>query len=429
MKFIKRLFIFFLVCTVLGVGTIFGLYMYVKPSLPDVATLKDVRLQTPMQVFSQDGKLIAEYGEKRRIPVSFSEIPQNLINALIATEDSRFYEHPGFDPIGIVRAAFVVAISGHAKQGASTITQQLARNFFLTDKKSIMRKIKEIFIAVHIEHLLTKNEILQLYINKIFLGYRSYGFGAAAQVYFGKPLQDLDLSQIAVLAGLPKAPSTLNPIYSVTRARDRRDTVLQRMLEENYITQQQFNQAKAEPVVASYHPAEIQLHAPYVAEMARAWAVAHYGDEAYTSGLNIYTTVTAKLQKAANNAAIDNLLNYDERHGYRGPQRVLWQPDQTPFTQDQIQAELKNTPTYGKLSPAVVTAVNDKSATVWVKNHGQQTIIWDGMNWARKFVTDDRQGPAPTSADDILAVGQEVWVRKVDTPKVDQDNFPAKMWH
>lgn len=428
MKIIKRLFIFFLVCTVLGVGTIFGLYMYVKPSLPDVATLKDVRLQTPMQVFSQDGKLIAEYGEKRRIPVTFSEIPQNLINALIATEDSRFYEHPGFDPIGIIRAAFVVAISGHAKQGASTITQQLARNFFLTDKKSIMRKIKEIFIAVHIEHLLTKNEILQLYINKIFLGYRSYGFGAAAQVYFGKPLQDLDLSQVAVLAGLPKAPSTLNPIYSVTRARDRRDTVLQRMLEENYITQQQFNQAKAEPVVASYHPAEIQLNAPYVAEMARAWAVAHYGEEAYTSGLNIYTTVTSKLQKAANNAAIDNVLNYDERHGYRGPQRVLWQPDQTPFTQEQIQSELKNTPTYGELRPAVVTAVNEKSATVWVKSHGQQTIIWDGMDWARKFITDDRQGPAPQSANDILAVGQEVWVRQIDTPKKDQDNFPNKMW-
>nr|WP_284676498.1 PBP1A family penicillin-binding protein [Vibrio sinus] len=422
------MFIFFLVCTVLGVGTIFALYMYVKPSLPDVATLKDVRLQTPMQVFSQNGKLIAEYGEKRRIPVTFNEIPQNLINALIATEDSRFYEHPGFDPIGIIRAAFVVAITGHATQGASTITQQLARNFFLSDKKTIMRKIKEIFIAVHIEHLLTKNEILQLYINKIFLGYRAYGFGAAAQVYFGKPLQDLDLSQIAVLAGLPKAPSTMNPIYSVKRATDRRDTVLQRMLDENYITKQQFDQAKAEPVVASYHPAEIQLHAPYVAEMARAWAVARYGEEAYTSGLNIYTTVTEKLQDAANNAAIDNLLNYTERHGYRGPQRVLWQPNQTPFTQEEIESELKSTPTYGELYPAVVTTVNDTSATVWVKGHGQQTIIWDGMKWARKYITDDKQGPAPQNANDILAVGQQVWVRQVPTPKQDQNNFPETMW-
>ncbi|MGF1740768.1 PBP1A family penicillin-binding protein [Vibrio profundum] len=428
MKFIKRLFIFSLICTVLGVGTIFGVYLYVKPSLPDVATLRDVKLQTPMQVFSQDGKLIAEYGEKRRIPVTFNEIPQNLINALIATEDSRFYEHPGFDPIGIMRAAVVVAISGHAKQGASTITQQLARNFFLSDKKSIMRKVKEIFIAVHIEHLLTKNEILQLYINKIFLGYRSYGFGAAAQVYFGKPLQQLDLSQIAVLAGLPKAPSTFNPIYSVKRATDRRDTVLLRMLEENYITQAQFDQAKSEPVIASYHAANIQIHAPYVAEMARSWAVAHYGDDAYTSGLNIYTTVTSKLQHAANHAAIDNLLGYDERHGYRGPQRVLWQPNQTPFTDEQIKSELKQTPTYGSLSPAIVTAVNEKNATVWVKHQGQQTIIWDGMNWARRYLTDDRQGPAPSDAHDILAVGQEVWVRQVDTPKQDQNNFPDKMW-
>ncbi|OJH75929.1 Penicillin-binding protein 1A [Vibrio vulnificus] len=202
MKFIKRLLIFALICIILGVTTIFGFYQYVKPELPDVATLKNVELQTPMQVFSQDGKLIAQFGEKRRIPVTYDQIPQSLIHALIATEDSRFYDHYGIDPIGITRAALVVAMSGSAKQGASTITQQLARNFFLSNEKKLMRKVKEIFIAIHIEQLLSKQEIMELYVNKIFLGYRSYGFGAAARVYFGKDLQDLSLSEIATLAGV-----------------------------------------------------------------------------------------------------------------------------------------------------------------------------------------------------------------------------------
>ncbi|MDG2688558.1 transglycosylase domain-containing protein, partial [Vibrio parahaemolyticus] len=280
---------------------------------------------TPMQVFSQDGKLIAQFGEKRRIPVTYDEIPQDLIHALIATEDSRFYEHPGIDPIGITRAAVVVAVSGSAKQGASTITQQLARNFFLSNEKKIMRKIKEIFIAIHIEQLLSKQEIMELYVNKIFLGYRSYGFGAAAQVYFGKSLDELTLSEIATLAGMPKAPSTMNPIYSLERATKRRNVVLMRMLDEKYITQEQYDEARNEPIVARYHSAEIELSAPYVAELARAWAVKEYGEEeAYTSGLNIYMTVDSKLQDAANTSAVNNLLSYDERHGYRGAESVLW---------------------------------------------------------------------------------------------------------
>lgn len=210
MKFIKRLLILAIVCIILGVTTIFGFYLYVKPELPDVATLKNVELQTPMQVFSADGKLISQFGEQRRIPLTLDEIPPQMINAVLATEDSRYYDHPGIDPIGIARAAFVVATSGSAKQGASTITQQLARNFFLTNEKKIMRKIKEIFIAIHIEQLLTKDEILELYLNKIYLGYRAYGVGAAAQVYYGKEVSQLTLSEIAVIAGLPKAPSTMN---------------------------------------------------------------------------------------------------------------------------------------------------------------------------------------------------------------------------
>ncbi|ANP75395.1 penicillin-sensitive transpeptidase [Vibrio crassostreae 9CS106] len=411
MKFIKRLFIFTLICMILGVSTIFGFYFYVKPELPDVATLRDVELQTPMQVFSQDGKLISQFGEKRRNPVTYDEIPRHLVEALIATEDSRFYEHPGIDPIGITRAALVVAMSGSAKQGASTITQQLARNFFLSNEKKIMRKIKEIFIAIHIEQLLSKEEIMELYVNKIFLGHRSYGFGAAARVYFGKDLPDLTLSEIATLAGMPKAPSTMNPIYSVERATNRRNVVLRRMLDEKYITQAEFDEARSEKLISKYHGAEIELSAPYVAEVARAWMVERYGEAAYTSGMKVYTTVDSKLQKAANQAAIKNLLGYDERHGYRGAEKVLWQTAQSAWDQEQIVKHLKSQPTYGDLVPAVVTAVDSKSAQIWVKNQGEGTIEWQGMNWARKFLTDNRQGPAPSQAKEILAVGEQIWVR------------------
>ncbi|WP_261884959.1 penicillin-binding protein 1A [Vibrio pomeroyi] len=411
MKFIKRLFIFTLICMILGVSTIFGFYYYVKPELPDVATLRDVELQTPMQVFSQDGKLISQFGEKRRNPVTYDEIPRHLVEALIATEDSRFYEHPGIDPIGITRAAIVVAMSGSAKQGASTITQQLARNFFLSNEKKIMRKIKEIFIAIHIEQLLSKEEIMELYVNKIFLGHRSYGFGAAARVYFGKDLPDLTLSELATLAGMPKAPSTMNPIYSVERATNRRNVVLRRMLDEQYITQAEFDEARSEELISKYHGAEIELSAPYVAEVARAWMVERYGEAAYTSGMKVYTTVDSKLQKAANQAAIKNLLGYDERHGYRGAEKVLWQTEQSAWDHEKIVKQLKSQPTYGDLVPAVVTSVDSKSAQVWVKNQGEGTIEWQGMNWARKFLTDDRQGPAPSQAKEILAVGEQVWVR------------------
>ena len=396
---------------ILGVSTIFGFYYYVKPELPDVATLRDVELQTPMQIFSQDGKLISQFGEKRRIPVTYDEIPRHLVEALIATEDSRFYEHPGIDPIGITRAAIVVAMSGSAKQGASTITQQLARNFFLSNEKKIMRKIKEIFIAIHIEQLLSKEEIMELYVNKIFLGHRSYGFGAAARVYFGKDLPDLTLSEIATLAGMPKAPSTMTPIYSIERATNRRNVVLRRMLDEKYITQAEFDEASNEQLVSKYHGAEIELSAPYVAEVARAWMVERYGEDAYTSGMKVYTTVDSKLQKAANQAAIKNLLSYDERHGYRGAEKVLWQTAQSAWDHDKIVKHLKSQPTYGDLVPAVVTTVDSKSAKVWVKNQGEGTIEWQGMNWARKSLTDDRQGPAPSQAKEILAVGEQVWVR------------------
>ena len=412
-KFIKRLFIFTLFCIILGVGTIIGFYLYVKPDLPDVQELRHVELEAPMQVFSQDGKLIAQFGEKRRTPVEYDEIPQHLMEALIATEDSRFYSHYGIDPIGIARAAVVVAMSGSAKQGASTITQQLARNFFLSNEKKIMRKIKEIFLAIRIEQSLSKQEIMQLYVNKIFLGYRSYGFGAAAQTYFGRDLDQLTLSELATLAGMPKAPSTMNPIYSLERATHRRNVVLRRMLDEKYITQAEFDEARSEEIESRYHSAEIQLRAPYVAELARAWMVEQHGEAAYTQGMKIYTTVDSTLQAAANKAAIDNLVAYDERHGYRGAEKVVWTEDPTLLTDLEFRRHLSNEPSYGQLRPAIVTEITGNTAHVWVKNHGPQKIEWDEMSWARRFLTDDRQGPEPEHANDILAVGEQIWVRNV----------------
>ncbi|AQM18641.1 penicillin-binding protein 1A [Vibrio anguillarum] len=430
MKFIKRLLLLSLICIILGVTTIFGFYFYVKPDLPDVATLRDVQLQTPMQVYSQDGKLIAQFGEKRRVPLRIEEIPPELIEAIIATEDSRFYEHYGFDPIGITRAAVAVIASGSAKQGASTITQQLARNFYLSNEKKIMRKIKEIFIAIHIEQLLTKKEILELYLNKIYLGYRSYGIGAAAQVYFGKEVKDLTLSEIALIAGLPKAPSTMNPIYSLDRATNRRNVVLQRMLDEKYITPAQYAQARSEPLMSKYHGAEIELNAPYVAEIARSWMVERYGEEsAYTSGMIVTTTVDSKQQQAASKAAINNLLAYDERHGYRGAEKVVWKEGQTPLNEQQLAEHLNNEPTYGDLLPAVVTHVSSQSATVWVKNQGLQTIEWQGMNWARRFLTDSRQGLVPSTATEIIAAGEQIWVRNRAEYSDDHTTDEAPQWY
>ncbi|NAW67898.1 PBP1A family penicillin-binding protein [Vibrio sp. V27_P1S3P104] len=421
MKFIKRLLIFSLICIILGATTIFGFYFYVKSDLPDVATLRDVKLQTPMQVFSQDGQLMAQFGEKRRIPLKLDEMPNELLEAIIATEDSRFYEHYGFDPIGITRAAFAVAASGSASQGASTITQQLARNFFLSNEKKIMRKIKEIFIAIHIEQLLTKDEILELYLNKIYLGYRSYGVGAAAQTYFGKEAKDLTLGEIAMIAGLPKAPSTMNPIYSVERATQRRNVVLLRMLSEKYISEQEYEQARNEVLDGKFHGAEIELHAPYVAEIARAWMVERYGEEeAYTSGMNIYTTIDSTQQQAANQAAINNLLAYDERHGYRGAEKVLWKTGQTAWEENKLNTHLRNQPIYGDLFPAVVLQVAEQSAQVWVRNHQLNTIAWEDMNWARRFITDNKQGPLPNKASEILSEGEQIWVRRMTDPETQE---------
>ncbi|KHN53830.1 peptidoglycan glycosyltransferase/peptidoglycan DD-transpeptidase MrcA [Pectobacterium fontis] len=414
MKFVKYLFILAVSCILLGAASIYGLYRYIEPQLPDVATLKDVRLQTPMQVYSADGELIAQFGEKRRIPLKLDQIPPELVHAFIATEDSRFYDHHGVDPVGIIRAASIALTSGHASQGASTITQQLARNFFLSPERTLIRKIKEVFLAIRIEQLLTKDEILELYLNKIYLGYRAYGVGASAQVYFGRPVDQLTLSEMAMIAGLPKAPSTFNPLYSYDRAVARRNVVLARMKDENYITQSQYDVARNEKLVANYHAPEISFSAPYVAEMARQEMVKRYGEDAYNDGYKVYTTVTKKLQTAAQDALRNNILAYDMRHGYRGPSKVLWKVGESAWDQAKMIAALKALPIYGPLYPAIVTSTTADNAIAILSDGSNIALPMAGMRWARAYRSDTQQGPTPKRVTDVVQAGQQVWVRKVN---------------
>ncbi|MGB1028116.1 MAG: penicillin-binding protein 1A [Pseudoalteromonas marina] len=426
MILLKRTLQFFIICTLIGLITLVSLYYYVKPDIPSVQVLKDVQLQTPMQVFTKDGLLINQFGEKRRIPVTIDEIPQPLIDAFLATEDNRFYDHIGIDPIGIVRSAIVLISTGEKKQGASTITMQLARNFFLTREKAYIRKIKEIFIALHIENVLTKDEILELYLNKIELGNRAFGIGAAAQVYYGKELKDLTLAQMAMIAGLPKAPSALNPIRNPTRAKARRNVVLGRLLTENYITQDVYDDTTSQPITAYFHGAEIDLYAPYISEMVRAEMVSRYGiDKAYNSGFKIFTSVESKVQKAAQTALVNNLHSYDMRHGFRGPTAILWDPEkQSALSEEKILAKLNEAKEIGTLKAAAVINVDEKNATVLLKNAEQINLNWDNLKWARKYITRYRQGFAPTTATEILTPGMQIWVRKNSNNKYELSQLP-----
>ncbi|MCZ6560195.1 MAG: transglycosylase domain-containing protein, partial [Gammaproteobacteria bacterium] len=308
-------FIFFLV----GISA----YLYVEPGLPDVNTLRDIRLQVPLRVYSRDGRLISQLGAQRRIPVAFEDVPQEMVNAFLAAEDDRFFEHPGVDYQGLVRATMMLLLTGERRQGGGTITMQLARNFFLTRERTYVRKLREIFLALSIEQQLNKHEILTLYLNKIFLGQRAYGVAAAAEVYFGKTLKQLRLAEIATIAGLPKAPSSDNPVSNPERASQRRAYVLRRMLEVGYIDEDQAAAAAAIPIESRIHGPTVEVNAPYVAEMVRSELLARNLPEIYTAGYRVTTSIDSRLQKAAVIALRQALLEYDARHGYRGPEDHL----------------------------------------------------------------------------------------------------------
>ena len=398
--------------TICILGLVAGgvLYFHLKSSLPSVESLKTVELQQPMQIYTADGKLIGEVGEQRRIPVKLENVPQRLQDAFLATEDSRFYEHHGLDPVGIARAIFVAVNNGGASQGASTITQQLARNFFLTPEKTIIRKAREAVLAIEIENALSKQEILELYLNKIFLGYRSYGVAAAAQTYFGKNLDELTLSEMAIIAGLPKAPSTMNPLYSPKRAEERRNVVLSRMLDENKITKAEYDAAIKEPIVASYHGAKFEFRADYVTEMVRQEMVKRFGEEdAYTKGYKVFTTVLSKDQAEAQKAVRNNLIDYDMRHGWRGG-APLWKKGEAPWDNERIVAFLKKLPDSEPFIPAAVTALGKNGAELLLANNETMTLSSNAMRWA---------GKSP------VKVGEQIWIRKRDNGEWVLGQIPA----
>ncbi len=379
-------------CVVAGI-----LYIQLKSDLPNVETLKNVELQQPMQIYTADGKLIGEVGEQRRIPVKLEHVPKKLIEAVLATEDSRFYEHHGLDPVGIMRAVSVAISKGGASQGASTITQQLARNFFLTPEKNLIRKAKEAILAIEIENTLNKDEILELYLNKIYLGYRAYGVAAAAKTYFGKDLEQLTLSEMAVIAGLPKAPSTMNPLYSPKRAEERRNVVLGRMLDMKFISKEEYEQALHEPIVASYHGAQLDFRADYVTEMVRQEMVKRFGEEnAYTSGYKVYTTVLSKDQSEAQKAVRNNAIAYDMRHGYRGG-APLWKKDEAPWEHDRIIGFLRKLPNSDPFIPAAVLSTDKNGVELLLANGDNMTLSNGAMRWAGKRTP---------------KTGEQIWIRQ-----------------
>ena len=408
-KWFKRLLWLLLLLLSVGIAAVAAFYFHLEKDLPDVSMLRDTTWETPLRVYSADGVLMSEFGDVKRIPLQLEQIPLQMQQAFLAIEDSRFYEHPGIDLIGIARAGVVWAVSGRMQQGASTITQQVARNFFLSREKTLLRKIKEVFLAWRIERELSKGEILELYLNKIPLGYRSYGVGAAAQVYYGKTVDQLTLGETAVIAGLPKAPSMLNPIRSPQRALARRNLVLARMLQLGMIKQNEYQQAVAEPIITHYHGTDVGLDAPYLAEMVRKFMLDKYGEESYSKGYQVYTTLSSTQQQAAQSAVFKGLLDYDIRHGYRGVEKHLWSKGEA-WNSEQITNYLNDLPSYEPFEPAIVTAVNNKEVTVVVKGGLDATIPWDGLKWARPFISDERQGAAPRKAADILQVGDQIWV-------------------
>ncbi len=397
--------------TALSLVGLAATYIYFEQQLPNVNVLKDVRFQVPLRVFTADEKLIAEYGDKRRIPIPIDAIPKPLIDAILATEDQRFYQHPGIDPVGLLRAAWQLVLTGEKDQGGSTITMQVARNFFLSRKKTYTRKLREILLAIKIDKELSKRKILELYLNKIYLGNRAYGVGAAATVYYGKPLNELTLVQFAMIAGLPKAPSAINPIANPEAALKRRNHVLSRMLEEHYIDETVYQTATNVPITASYHGSSPEVNAPYIAEMARTTLLAEYGDAAYTMGLKIYTTIDSQLQKQATRNVRNGLLAYSKRHGYRG----IEQHHPPVTTLGDAQQILSNTPTIADILPAIVLATQTQSATALLADGQQITLPWSGLKWARPVINAKRNilGRTPTQASDILKPGDVIRVRQI----------------
>ncbi|MCE8033033.1 penicillin-binding protein 1A [Halomonas sp. MCCC 1A11057] len=457
MKWIKTLVIsaFWLLVSlsVAALLSVAGAALYFSPGLPDVRQLQDFELHTPLRIFTRDGKLIGEYGEERRMAVSFDEIPEDFIQALLAAEDAAFFEHRGVDPRGLARAAVELVASGDIQSGGSTITMQVARNYLLTLDRTFTRKIREILLALQMERILTKEEILELYVNKIFLGHRAYGIAAAAEVYYNKPLEELTLAQKAMIAGLPKAPSLFNPLANPERSLIRRNWILYRMRQLGHIDQATYEAAVQEPTTARRHVAQVEVDADYVAEMARQYALEQFGEEAYTGGYRIHTTLDSELQPFARQALARGLIDYDTRHGWRGPEErdipaslaeaqerterrgleeeldespEIMQTARQAAERSQTRVEgidgdvsnwlrvLERTPGFGPLQPAIVVASEGREMRVLTRNAEIVTLNWEGLSWAREYRSPRARGPEPGSAADIARTGDLVRILQRD---------------
>jgi penicillin-binding protein 1A len=377
-------------------------FYYLKPTLPDVAVLRDVRLQLPLRVYSRDGRLLAQIGEQRRVPVTWEQIPPVMVQAVLAAEDDRFFEHPGVDWQGVLRALVVAAATMELSQGGSTLTQQLVRTTLITKERQLRRKLREIFLALALEHELTKQEIFTLFANTQFLGQRSYGFAAASETYFGKPLAEVDAAEAALLAGILQAPSRLNPAADLKRAQERRAYVLRRMRELGYLDQPAWRAASDKPVSRELFGPRVQVDAPWVGEMARLALFEKYGERIYSDGFQVITTVDSRLQRAADVALRSAVLEYDRRHGWRGRAGRI---ELDGRSDESIAQALEEFPVVGGLQPGAVVAVGARDATVVGRSGRRHRLPFDGMSWA------GREGrAAPNAPRDVLAVGDVVYV-------------------
>lgn len=401
--FLKRFFIF---TAIIGSFLTVGVLYYMEFQLPDINELNTIQLQVPLQIFTHDGKLIAEFGEKRRIPLPYDQIPKQLIDAVLATEDQRYFKHPGIDIPGLMRASIKLILTGKKEEGGSTITMQVARSFYLTRHKTFGRKLREILLALKIDHALSKEKILELYLNIIYLGSRAYGVEAASEIYYGKPLNQLSVDQFAMLAGLPKAPSALNPLTNPEAAKERRNHVLDRMHKLNYIDEATYQKALAAPLNTHYHELQTEMKAPYVAELIRQQLQQMYGDDIYIDGFSVYTTIDSRLQNAANQALHDSLIAYDQRHGYRGPENNFGDPDLKQM--EEWEKKLSNIPPINDLEAAAVVDITPHAITALRANGSLITIGWQGLSWARKQLNADYLGPHPKTAMDIVKIGDVI---------------------
>ena len=394
-------------------------YYYLMPSLPSANTLRDVQLQTPLRVYSRDGRLMAQLGEKRRTPVVYKDIPEIVVQAFLAAEDDRFFEHPGFDYQGIARAAFNLLRTGSRSQGGSTITQQLARDYFLTRERLFTRKLREAFLAYKIEQEFSKEEIMALFVNKMFFGQRAYGVAAAAQVYFGKNLKDINVAEAATLAGVLPAPSQYNPVRSPANAAMRRGYVLSRMNELDYIDDGELELAMQFPIESRLHGTANELSAPYVAEMVRRDMLSRYGEATYAAGYKVFTTLDSELQQAANYALRDGLLAFTRRRGYKGPIGTLEvAPGQLELPvedwPEELRLGLQDYANPGGLAVAVVTELHaDNGASIVLQNGARETLPWFGINWAKPFIDRETTGPAPEAVTEVLTPGDIVYVMPI----------------